>query len=177
MHGRSAAEERWEASRCALGWWAYPRQEGGGVDEVAATLTNWPCPSPASFLPGTTENYWLFHKELLKFQEPGVWSSFQHSAPYVADIQQFCGPSFPFSDFLHFSLPDPSPSLRRRLLCGPPWQTKTGAQRSLAWPGAPRVFPHSAWMQHCSPAEWSFRKWLSDAPFPFWGCFTPLASL
>lgn len=35
-------------------------------------------------------------------------------------------------------------------------------------------FTHAAWMRHCSRAEWSFRKWLSDVTFPFWGCFTPL---
>lgn len=37
------------------------------------------------------------------------------------------------------------------------------------------TFPaHCAWMVHCSCAELSFRKWLSDVRFPFWYCFTLL---
>lgn len=107
------------------------RKDGEWTVELTATLLNWPCPSPDSFFPGTTENFGLFHEELLRPQEPGVWSSFQHSCVCLSLKASS------LFDFLHLSLPNPSPSFERRLFRGQPWQATRGERSSgvtgLTW--------------------------------------------
>ena len=114
-------------SRCALGRWAEWRQEGCGVD----CRTH--CHPPELALPKPWQLFARDHRKLCAVSRgvaetpgTGVWSSFQQGCLSVAEIQQSCEPSFPFFDFLHLPLPNPSPSFERRLFWGQPWQATRG---------------------------------------------------
>lgn len=104
------------------------REDEAEAAHIHATLTTWPCPNPASFLPRITQ---LLSSSMDSCRNPRNQVSGAVSSTALCmspEPTQSGVPSFPYFDLLQFSLPRPNASFEMRPVHGLPWQTALGEE-------------------------------------------------